>query len=327
MEEGFDQNMIFAVVGVLMAAITVAGLMMRQPASQKQVHNRAMKVMSSYSSSSNMEEQLSSLRKAESDPLIGQIFQSLPSLKNVRGKLDKLGGTYTLKMFATRMLITFVITFTIFKVMMGMNIVLAILICLLLSYLLPNMGINRRFKKRQKMFLKLMPDALDLIVRGLRSGLPVTESMQTVAAEVEDPVRSVFLDISSAVKVGKPFEDALHEASAKLELNEFNFFTISIALQRETGGNLAEILENLSETVRARTMMKLKVLAISSEARASSYIVGGLPFIVSAVLLFMSPNYMDPLIEELSGNIALGVAVFMFSFGMFVIRKMASMEV
>lgn len=325
--EGFDQDIAITLGVVFFAAITVAGFMLRQPAAQKNIHRRAQKVIASYSSGSNIEEKLSSLRKTEQDPLIAQLFQSMPTLRNIRNKLDRLDGSYTLKMFLVRMIISFVVVFSLLHLLLGMNLVLALTLCVLLSYMLPNMGVNKRIAKRRKNFLKLMPDALDLIVRGLRSGLPVTESMQTVAEEIEAPVCDVFLNITSAVKVGKSFEDALDDAAKKLDLNEFNFFSISIALQKETGGNLAEILENLSETVRARTMMKLKVLAISSEARASSYIVGALPFVVSIALLVISPDYMNPLIEEFSGNIALGVASFMFVFGMFVIRKMADMEV
>lgn len=326
MQEGFDQNMIMALMGIALFT-GVAFAIMSQNKAQKQIHQRALKIMGVYSRAKAIEEKVSSLRKQDSDPLITKIFHGLPTLKNVRAKVDKLNGAYTLKNFAVRMVVYFLVCFVLFKLVFGMNIVLALTLCLLLSYMLPNFGLNRRLNKRSKEFLKLLPDALDLIIRGLRSGLPVTESMQTVADEIRDPIRSEFLAIASAIKVGMSFENALYEAAKKLDLNEFNFFAISIALQRETGGNLAEILENLSETIRARTMMKLKIKAISSEARASSYIVGSLPFIVSGVLLLTSPDYLNPLVEEFSGNISLAIAVCMFSFGMFVMNKMAQMEV
>lgn len=327
MQEGFDQNIMIMLVLAIMLITGVIAAMMMQNKAQKQIHLRAIKIMNTYSTAVSVEEKLSSLRKQDANPLIAKIFQGLPTLKNVRSKVEKLGGAYTLKMFAVRMVIYFIVTFFLFKIMFGMNLVLALTLCLLLSYMIPNIGLNRRISKRNQTFLRLMPDALDLIVRGLRSGLPVTESMQTVAEEIGEPIKSEFLAISSAIRVGMSFEDAMFEAAKKLELNEFNFFAISIALQRETGGNLAEILENLSETIRARAMMKLKIKAISSEARASSYIVGSLPFIVSAVLLLTSPDYLNPLIEEFSGNIALAIAICMFTFGMFVMNKMAQMEV
>lgn len=327
MEAGLDVNMIVMVVMGASVFMGVAVWALGGNSTQKIIHKRALKVLSTYSNATSIEENFSSLRKQDADPLIAKIFLGLPTLKNVRAKTERLDGAYTLKMFLVRMIITFVLMFMLFKIVFGMNIVLTLVLCLMLSYMFPNMGLNRRIEKRRNNFLKLMPDALDLIVRGLRSGLPVTESMQTVAQEIGEPVKGVFLGIASAIKVGMSFEDALFETAKKLELNEFNFFAISIALQKETGGNLAEILENLSETIRARAMMKLKIKAISSEARASSYIVGALPFIVALVLLFTSPAYLNPLIEEFSGNIALGTAMCMFTFGMYVMRRMAQMEV
>lgn len=106
-----------------------------------------------------------------------------------------------------------------------------------------------------------------------------------------------------------------------------NFLVISIALQRETGGNLAEILENLSETIRARATMKMKIRAITSEARMSSYIIGSLPFLVAIALIFISPGYIDVLYDDVRGNIALGCAMASFTIGMFIMRKMGKFEI
>lgn len=325
--EGIDLNTI--IMAIMAVAVVVGFGIFLIPASnsQKDIHRRALKLMASYSNSASAEEKISSLRKQDSDPLITKIFAGLPTLKNVREKVERLDEDYSLKDFAVRMVISFLLSFIILHVMMGMNLILALVLCLFFSYFLPNMGLNRRLAKRNQQFLKLMPDALDLIIRGLRSGLPVTESMHSIVQEIAEPVKSVFMGISSAIKVGMSFEQALYETAKKLDLNEFNFFAISIALQRETGGNLAEILENLSETIRARAMMKLKIRAISSEARASSYIVGALPFVVVAALSFTSPDYLDPLFSELSGNIAIAIASAMFVFGMWVMNRMAKMEV
>lgn len=322
-------NIQLIVVGAIGIVVLLGAFMFAFPSSsaQKEVHKRAQKLASSRKAHGKADEKISSLRKLDEDPLIEKLFAGLPSLKNVRKKVERLNGTYTLKTYATTMAISLLGAFFLLKIVFGMGLLLAIVISVILSYMIPNFILNRKLANRNKEFLILMPDALDLIVRGLRSGLPVTESMQAIADEIAEPIKSVFEEMAGAIKMGMSFEDTLHETAEKLDLNEFNFFAISIALQRETGGNLAEILENLSETIRSRTMMKLKIRAISSEARMSSYIVGSLPFIVMAALLATSPNYLDPLFETLNGNIALGTAMGMFASGMFIMRKMAQMEV
>lgn len=314
---------------ILLAIVVIAGAIafFVKSAGQKNIHLRAQEIIAKHSHKAVAQAALISLRKQSSEPKLDKIFEGLPSLRNIRAKIEKLDGNYSFGSFLKRFVIYSLAQVALLKMGFGMGLSVALLLGVLLGFFMVNFGLNRRVSKRQRRFLQLMPDALDLMVRGLRSGLPVTESMQSIADEIEDPVRSVFVDITTSVKMGVAFEAALYDAAKKLELNEFNFLAISISLQRETGGNLAEILQNLSETIRARMMMKLKIRAISSEARASSYIVGALPFVVVTVLLFASPDYLDPLFNNFSGNIALAVAVFMFSFGMFVMNKMSQMEV
>src|SRR5690606_10394833 len=133
------------------------------------------------------------------------------------------------------------------------------------------------------------------IVRGLRSGLPVSESIVLVSKEVPEPVGSVFGTVSNTMKLGVTMEKALQDMAEELDISEFNFFTTSIVLQRETGGNLAEILNNLSEVLRGRFMMQMKIKAMSSEARASTYIVAALPVFVFCAVSLMSPDYMKPM--------------------------------
>ena len=188
---------------------------------------------------------------------------------------------------------------------------------------LPHMVVGFKGKGRVKRFIKLFPDAIDLIVRGLRSGLPVAESINVVAAEIGDPVGGTFRRIAERVRLGVTLEASLQEAARELHSTEFNFFVTSIILQRETGGNLGEILDNLGTVLRARMMMRLKIKAMSSEARASAAIVSILPFGVIAALMFMSPDYLDPLIDEPKGNLAAIGAACSMAFGIFVMSKMA----
>jgi tight adherence protein B len=164
-------------------------------------------------------------------------------------------------------------------------------------------------------------------VRGLRSGLPVTETLGIVASEVPGPVGYEFKGVIDRIKVGKTMEDALQDTGDKLGIEEFNFFTITLAIQRETGGNLAETLSNLADVLRKRAQMKLKIRAMSSESKASAYIVGSLPFLVFGAIMYVNPDYMGGFFTDDRLIIAgLGAGVWM-GIGVFIMAKMVNFEI
>ena len=171
---------------------------------------------------------------------------------------------------------------------------------------IPHMVVSHLIKRRLKNFTSLFPDAIELIVRGLKSGLPVQESIQVVGKEIGDPVGVEFREISDALKIGQTIEEAMWEAARRLDTPEFKFFVISLVIQRETGGNLTETLENLADILRKRRQMKLKIKAMSSEARASALIIGSLPFVMFGILFTLNPNYISQLFEETRGIMLMG---------------------
>jgi tight adherence protein B len=192
---------------------------------------------------------------------------------------------------------------------------------------LPHMVVNRFIKKRLNNFNSKFPDAIDLLVRGLRSGLPVTETLGVVSSEIPGPVGEEFKLVSERIKIGRTMEDALQETADRLGTAEFQFFCITLAIQRETGGNLAETLSNLSEVLRKRAQMKLKIKAMSSESKASAYIVGSLPFIVFSILWVISPKYIGNFfIDERLMATGLGGLVWM-AIGIGIMAKMVSFEI
>ncbi len=192
---------------------------------------------------------------------------------------------------------------------------------------LPHMVVNYYVKKRVNNFTTKFPDAIELLVRGLRSGLPVTETLGLVASEVPGPVGQEFKLITDRIKVGKTMEDALQDTANRLDMAEFSFFCITLAIQRETGGNLAETLSNLSDVLRKRAQMKLKIRAMSSESKASAYIVGSLPFMVFIMIWFVNPKYIGGFFTEDRLIVAgLGGMVWM-SIGAFIMAKMVSFEI
>ncbi|MCJ2177224.1 type II secretion system F family protein [Novosphingobium album (ex Hu et al. 2023)] len=192
---------------------------------------------------------------------------------------------------------------------------------------IPHMVVGFFIKKRSNNFTVKFADAIDLLVRGLRSGLPVTETLGVVAQEVPGPVGEEFKLVTDRIKVGKTMEDALQETADRLAMPEFNFFCITLAIQRETGGNLAETLANLADVLRKRAQMKLKIRAMSSESKASAYIVGALPFIVFAMIWWISPKYIGQFfVDERLIVAGLGGLVWM-AIGGFIMAKMVSFEI
>lgn len=266
-------------------------------------------------------------KKNETHGIAYWLLKPLPDSKRMATLLENAGVKMTPKQFIfKRVIITLGIIFII-KFVLGKPILLAAPVALIIGVWLPFKLIKMKINRQSQAFLRSFPEAIDLIVRGLRSGLPVSESIVQVSTELPEPISSVFTNVANTMKLGVPLEKALLETAKKLELREFHFFTTSIILQRETGGNLGEILNNLSEVLRARFMMKMKIHAITSEARASSIIIGVLPFFVSGAVMFLSPKYLLPLIDEPGGNQALAAAAGMLGFGLWSMNRMARFEI
>ncbi len=202
-----------------------------------------------------------------------------------------------------------------------------ILIGLGLGIGLPHMVISNLIKRRQTKFLNFFPDAIELMVRGIKSGLPVSESITNVGTEIQDPVGEEFRIITDAVKFGRTLEEAMWEAANRLDLQEFKFFTISLAVQAETGGNLAETLNNLGDVLRGRRQLKLKIKALSSEAKASAMIIGVLPFVMGGMIYLVNPNYIMKLFIDPRGHMLLGIALCSFVVGIGVMVKMVKFEI
>lgn len=192
---------------------------------------------------------------------------------------------------------------------------------------LPHLVLSQFIKRRLNAFNAKFPDAIELLVRGLRSGLPVTETLAVVAHEIPGPVGEEFRAIVDRIKVGRTMEEALQETADRLGTAEFQFFCITLAIQRETGGNLAETLSNLADVLRKRGQMKLKIRAMSSESKASAYIVGALPFIVFAMVTWVNPKYIGGFFTDDRLIVAgLGGLIWM-TIGGFIMAKMVSFEI
>ena len=250
----------------------------------------------------------------------------LPNVEQLKLRLQKTGRNWTLAQYGKVSLGIIVGVFALL-LLRGFPLVLALLLALAAGMGLPHFAVGFVIKKRIARFTAKFPDAIELLVRGLRSGLPITETMTVVGQEVDGPVGEEFRLVSDRMKIGRSLDAALQETGDRLGTPEFQFFIITIAIQRETGGNLAETLANLADVLRKRMQMKLKIKAMSSESKASAYIVGSLPFIVFGMIWVINDTYMqnffvDPrlMIAGMGGLLWMGI-------GAFIMAKMVNFEI
>ncbi|HEX3700475.1 MAG TPA: type II secretion system F family protein [Phenylobacterium sp.] len=192
---------------------------------------------------------------------------------------------------------------------------------------LPHATVGLLMARRRNRFLKLFPEAIGLLVRGLRAGLPIGETISVVGREIADPVGEDFRRVADQVRLGQPLEAALWAAAKRIGLPEFNFLVIALSVQRETGGNLAETLENLEHILRRRQQMRLKIKAMASEATASGLILGCLPVLMAFLMYLCSAEYISHLFTNPAGRLMLGAAVASLAVGGFVMRKMTKFEI
>lgn len=250
----------------------------------------------------------------------------MPRRDELEKRIRRTGKNWTLTQYMFASMIVFVVA-TGGMLIVRAPFLMAGLVGLLLGLGLPYMVVGMTIKRRVTAFNARFPDAIDLLVRGLKSGLPVTETFQIVSQELPGPVGEEFKGVIERIRIGNTMESALQETADMLGTPEFQFFCITIQIQRETGGNLAETLANLSDVLRKRAQMKLKIRAMSSEAKASAYIVGALPFFVFGVVWSVNPSYLAGFFYEERLIIAgLGGLVWM-SIGAGIMAKMISFEI
>jgi tight adherence protein B len=181
-------------------------------------------------------------------------------------------------------------------------------------------------KRREKAFLKALPDAVDVIVRGIKAGLPLFESLKVVAADAPEPLKSEFAAIIETQTIGMPLGEACGRLYERMPLPEANFFGIVISIQQKSGGNLSDALGNLSKVLRDRKKMAEKIQAMSMEAKASASIIGALPPIVMILVWITTPDYIALLWTERVGQFMLVCCVAWMTMGVLVMKKMINFD-
>lgn len=271
------------------------------------------------------------IRRGETAGAMGGIERTigrwLPRRAALEARLQRTGKKLTIAHYVISIFGIAVVLAAVGVLMFGLSPVLSGLAGLAVGLLLPHMAIGYLGARRLKAFTASFPEAIDLIVRGLRSGLPISESIVTVSKEIADPIGAEFRIIDQSIRLGRSIEEAMWDTAQRIDTPEFKFFVISISVQRETGGNLAETLDNLSDILRRRRQMKLKVKAMSSEARASAYIIGSLPFVMFGILLVVNFDYVMDLFRDPRGLVLVAIGLFSMLLGVVVMAKMVRFEI
>ncbi|MEQ8193689.1 MAG: type II secretion system F family protein [Rhodospirillales bacterium] len=265
---------------------------------------------------------------ASRTPLLDRlVLRFLPRKSMLKDRLARTGRNISVGAYGAINVILLGLVFLVAFRFGGLSWFISLAIGIAAGIGLPHKFVGWQADRRTKAFNDIFPDAIDLMVRGLRSGLPVTESLASVGQEMADPVGHEFRLVADAIKFGTTMDKALWDASDRLGIQEFKFFVISLSVQKETGGNLAETLANLSDILRRRHQMRLKIKAMSSEARASAMILGSLPFIMFGIIFLLNNDYAMDLFTDPRGRSMLVGVLLIMGMGILVMRKMVRFEI
>jgi len=269
-----------------------------------------------------------SLSRQQSASAIDRLARTwLPRRDLLVARLGRTGRAISIGRYATACAVLAVLATIGLAAVARIGVVPSLVLGLLIGTALPHLVVGRLGKRRLAAFINLFPEAIDLIVRALRSGLPVSEAIVGAGHEIGDPVGAELRLIEGGMKLGRDLESLLWDTAKRIDAPEFRFFVIALSVQRETGGNLGETLANLSDVLRRRRQMKAKARAMASETRATTMILGGLPVAVIGVLSLTSPAYLVPLINDVRGIVLDVIALAMLTTGVVIMNKMAKFEI
>ncbi|MDP8913786.1 MAG: type II secretion system F family protein [Pseudomonadota bacterium] len=321
----FEMIMLIAgMLGVLgLVYVGVSG-----PSATKAQSRRLESVRERHSKSTDVaaQAQLKRILANRETRMDGLAQRFLPNPALLRERIERTGKPWSLGQYLIAS-VGLAVALGVVLALKGMPVMLAIALGLFAGVAIPHFTVSRLIVRRIAQFNARFPDAIELMVRGLRSGLPISETMGVVATEVQGPIAVEFQNVVDKMKIGRTMEAALQEGADRIGTPEFQFFVITLAIQRETGGNLAETLANLAEVLRKRAQMKLKIKAMSSESKASAYIVGALPFIVFGLIWFINGSYMQGFFTDTRLMIAGGGGLLWMGIGVAIMAKMVRFEI
>lgn len=323
-----------------LAALSTAGLaygvLFSRIEAEKKTESRVRRVQSAETDQSKAKaardrmQELSKRRKSVQDSLKDlekkQQEQTRRVATTLKAKLGQAGLSITVTKFYVFSIIFSLFVFVL-TLLAGAGLLVSLGAAFIAALGLPRWVVGFLVKRRLNKFLEEFPNSLDVMVRSIKSGLPLTDALRLIAAEGQEPVRTEFRRVVESQQVGLSVPEACARMFTSIPLQEVNFFSIVIAIQSQAGGNLSEALGNLSRVLRERRKMRAKVNALSMEAKASAAIIGALPFIVALLVYLTSPDYIMILFQDSRGHIILGCSGVWMSIGILVMRNMINFDI
>ncbi|WP_420960385.1 type II secretion system F family protein [Brucella sp. IR073] len=332
----FGSTLLFALLAAVAAAALAYGLLYDRIAEGKAQERRLSSVKQSATTATSRKAARD--RAAEIQKRRKSLQDNLKDLEDRQKLREKNQKSPPLRIFLAQAGLSMSVQrFYLFSAVAGLVITLAALLLGVPLWLapgvllaggvgLPRWFVGHRRSRRIKAFLEEFPNALDVIVRSVRSGLPLNDGLRLIASEAREPVRAEFRRVVEAQQMGLSIPDAVGKMPDSMPCPEANFFAIVIQIQSQAGGNLSEALGNLSRVLRDRKKMKAKVSALSMEAKASAAIIGALPFIVTVLIYLTSPQYIMLLFTDGTGHMLLAISGVLMLAGILIMRKMINFD-
>ncbi|WCJ62532.1 type II secretion system F family protein [Agrobacterium tumefaciens] len=328
---------LLAVLVAISAGALAYAFLFQQIEVEKKTTSRFKRVQAAETDHTNIKaardrvQELSKRRKSMQDSLRDmekKQNEKAKKAKNVslRDKLVQAGLTISVRQFHL-LSVAAAACAAFISLIYGLSLLTAVPIAVVAALGLPRWVLAFLLKRRQKKFLEEFPNALDVMCRSIKSGLPLNDAVRLIASDGQEPVKTEFQRVVDAQQVGIGIPQGIERMMLTMPLFEVSFFGIVINIQAQAGGNLSEALSNLSRVLRDRRKMRAKVNALSMEAKASAVIIGALPFIVMLLVHFTSPDYLSILFTDTRGHLILGASAIWMLIGIFIMRQMINFDI
>lgn len=288
------------------------------------IRNR-IKTLSTYADKNETIDITRKSRALSSIPWLNRIFCSIPLLQKLDRLLEQSNSRYPLGIF---ILTSFIMVFTGFIVISNvMNNYMFALIAAGVFGMMPYYYIYMKKNRNMQRFQEQLPEALDMMARSVRAGHGFSSALRIVAQEFDNPMGGEFNKVIDEINFGLSVKDALIRATERVDCDDLKFFAVTVSIQMETGGNLAEVLESISRIIRDRFKLKRRVRTLAAEGKLSAGILVAIPFFVGFALIFVNPDYIGTLLTDPLGKIAIALSLIMMIIGIAVMKKIVAIKV
>jgi tight adherence protein B len=273
----------------------------------------------------NTEEELPVLRSYLEDTPLGRMMLGIPGAEATYSLLLKAGFSNRVLSFFLSVLVLFMGAL-LFSLKMDWGL-WGVVAAIAVTILVPRAYLKWKIERRNDKFINMFPDALDMIVRSVRSGFPINTALKMIADNMDPPVSTEFKRVVDEVAYGRPLNEALLRLGERTDRPDVQFFIVVLTVQQEVGGNLSEIISNLSNIIRKRKQLRLRIKAMTSEGRATAWVLGALPVFLFITLRIVAPKHLEPLYTTSLGHIMLGSAIGLVLLAGWIVYKMAKIEI